>query len=591
MISKNKKLFLPALFSIISLLLYIFLNLPGARKNIPYNDFLENVSSGKVSKVTINSSDTITFYNKSNEVFYTSNPRSENFIEFLLLNNIIVKESTEKPLSETIPLSMILASLALWIIIFFKDKKLSPKGIFAKGDMQFDATEQCKTTFSDVAGNLEAKENLRDIIDFIKNPDKYQKYGARMPKGVLFYGSPGTGKTLLAKAVAGEAGVPFFAVSGSDFVQMYVGVGASRIRKLFAKARSTGKAVIFIDEIDAIGKQRNSSTSGSSEEKDQTLNALLTEMSGFNGSEGIIVIAATNRFDMLDNALLRPGRFDRHVEVSLPDINARKKIIDLYMDNKPMAKVDLNSWAKKTAMFSGAKIENFLNEAAIIACKSNDPLISSEHLEEAYTTIIAGSPKQDTSAITQRDRIITAYHEIGHALISMILLPSEEISRVSIIPSTKGAGGYTLSIPEDRMYYTKNYICKKIIVLLGGRAAEDLLLGDDDITTGAHNDFQKATGLTVDMVSKYGMGKSLGLLNYDELKKKGINVDSEMLKECKDIQNHLYSEALSLLKSNMSTLKEMSELLLDKEILTQEDLYKILYKNAATTLKNEGLAE
>ncbi|WBW98687.1 ATP-dependent metallopeptidase FtsH/Yme1/Tma family protein [Oceanirhabdus sp. W0125-5] len=569
----NAKFFLPIILSIFSIIIYFSLNSITDNTITPYKEFLSMVEKGDITTVTLNDSDTIKFSDTEGESYSTYNPRSENFKEFLLINNIDVKESTEKPLTQTIPLSMLLASLILLVVLVLKDKKLSPKGIFSNSNLNLESVENIDISFNDVAGNEEAKENLKDVIDFLKNPEKYHRYGARMPKGVIFYGEPGTGKTLLAKAVAGEANVPFYAVSGSDFVQMYVGVGASRIRNLFSKARSHGKAVIFIDEIDAIGKQRSSNnTSGSSEEKDQTLNALLTEMSGFNEKEGIVVIAATNRFDMLDNALLRPGRFDRHIEVALPDVNARKRIIDLYLEKKPTKEIDVTSWAKKTAYFSGAKIENFINEAAILACRENTPSITSLHLEKAYSTVIAGSPKLDRSYIKDIDRKITAYHEIGHALTSMLLIPNEEISKVSIIPSTKGAGGYTLSIPEDKMYYSKDYLYNKIKVMLGGRAAEEILLGNDYITTGAQNDFQKATSLALDLISKYGMGDTLGLLSYSELKQKGISIDNSILTESKTLLDRLYKEVLQLLSDNAETLDRFSELLLEKEMLCGEEL-------------------
>ncbi|MCM1990293.1 ATP-dependent metallopeptidase FtsH/Yme1/Tma family protein [Oceanirhabdus seepicola] len=569
----NVKFFLPIILSIFSIIIYFSLNSNNNNSITPYTDFLTMVEKGNIATVTLNDSDIIKFSNTYGESHSTYNPRSENFKEFLLINNIDVKESTEKPLKQTIPLSMLLASLALLIVLVLKDRKLSPKGIFSNSNLNLETVENIDISFDDVAGNEEAKENLKDVIDFLKNPEKYHQYGARMPKGVIFYGEPGTGKTLLAKAVAGEANVPFYAVSGSDFVQMYVGVGASRIRNLFSKARSHGKAVIFIDEIDAIGKQRNSSnTSGSSEEKDQTLNALLTEMSGFNEKEGIIVIAATNRFDMLDNALLRPGRFDRHIEVALPDVNARKRIIDLYLNEKPTKEIDVASWARKTAYFSGAKIENFINEAAILACREATPSITSFHMEKAYSTVIAGSPKLDRSHIKDIDRKITAYHEIGHALTSMLLIPKEEISKISIIPSTKGAGGYTLSIPEDKMYYSKDYLYNKIKVMLGGRAAEEILLGNDYITTGAQNDFQKATSIALDLISKYGMGEALGFLSYSELKSKGFSVDNSILKESKTLLDNLYSEVLQLLSDNSQTLDKFSKLLLEKEMLSGEDI-------------------
>lgn len=375
-----------------------------------------------------------------------------------------------------------------------------------------------------------------------------------MPKGIILYGEPGTGKTLLAKAVAGEANVPFYAMSGSDFVQVYVGVGASRIRQLFKKAKGHGKAVIFIDEIDAIGKKRDNSKTGGSDERDQTLNALLTEMSGFNEKNGIIVMAATNRLDMLDEALLRPGRFDRHIEVSLPDLSAREKILNLHLKNKPTKSIDIKEWSQKTAYFSGAKLENLVNEAAILACKEESEFIENTHMDKAFSIVIAGYEKQNRDFIKEKDRKITAFHEVGHALVSLKILPNEKVSKVTIIPSTKGAGGYTLSIPEDSLYQNKDYLKKRIMVLLGGRAAEELVFGKDYITTGAHNDLKQCTNIAYHMVTQYGMGETLGLLNMQELMNLNINKDS-IIKECKNLVDNLYEETKNLLKKEGFALK------------------------------------
>jgi len=422
--------------------------------------------------------------------------------------------------------------------------------------------------FKDIAGNMEAKESVEDIVDFIKNPEKYSLYGARMPRGIMFYGPPGTGKTIMAKAIAGEASVPFYAVNGSDFMQMYVGVGASRIRDLFKKARKDGKAVIFIDEIDTIGKKRGNISTGSSDERDQTLNALLTEMSGFSSSEGLIVIAATNRLDTLDEALLRPGRFDRHVEISLPDMNARKDILNLYAKDKPLCeKIKIDDFAKRTIYFSGAMLENFLNEAAIFAAKRENEKIELEDMEKAYYLIIAGSEKKDKTSLRELDKKITAFHEAGHALVTKLLLPENTVSRVTIIPSTKGAGGFCINIPQDKLFYTKKELQSQIMIALAGRISEEIIFGEDNITTGASNDIEKAVSIVKDYVVKYGMGKGL---------KFAPVTDESVISECANLVDYLYNETRILINDNMNTLNNIAHSLMEKESLNEEELDLVL---------------
>jgi cell division protease FtsH len=433
--------------------------------------------------------------------------------------------------------------------------------------------ENSVVTLSQVAGNAEAKSMVEDIIAFIKDPDKYAKVGARMPKGLLLYGPPGTGKTLMAKAIAGEANVPFYAMSGSDFVQMYVGVGASRIRSLFSKAKKSEKAVIFIDEIDAIGKKRARNVSASNDERDQTLNALLTEMSGFNDNQGILVIGATNRLDTLDEALLRPGRFDRHIEIGLPDINARKHILSLYAGKKPVADdVDLKELAKSTVCFSGAMLENLLNEAAILAANEQNTAIHKSHIDKAFYTVIAGAPKQDRSYITELDRRITAYHEAGHALATRLWLPEHDISKVTIIPSVRGAGGFNLTIPRDTMFQNKRQLKANILVFLAGRAAEELIFGAEEITTGASNDIQKASQLILDYINKFGMDEEMGLFSTEVL---GENHDARLVEQCRVKLNTLYAETISQLRSNLPLLEAITAELLEQETLNGTDLERI----------------
>jgi cell division protease FtsH len=381
----------------------------------------------------------------------------------------------------------------------------------------------------------------------------------------------------MAKALASEAGVPFYAVNGSDFVQIYVGIGAGRIRDLFKKAREKGKAVIFIDEIDAIGKKRDGKVDGGSDERDQTLNALLAEMSGFNENQGIIVMAATNRLDVLDDALLRPGRFDRHLEVGLPDINARHQILRLHSEGKPLSSdVDLYKIAQMTVYFSGAKLEYLMNEAAIIAAQTDSEYITMEMIDKAYGIVLAGAEKKDRSYITDYDRKNTAYHEAGHALISKLVCPENIVSKVTIIPSTKGAGGYNLNIPPDRMYKTKKHLFDEIKIALGGRAAEEIIFGKENITTGAYGDIQHVTKIIVAMAKAYGMFEDTGLLNYDILDSNSLTNPNDIIKLCNNTLTNLYDEVLTLIKDNIQHLESITNALLQRETIYEEDINELI---------------
>lgn len=542
-----------------------------------YPLFLDAVNGSQVESVVFNNNSNtfqVVLKGDKDTTYTVPNPKTEDFTEFLLLNNIEVNHGDVNGVTKGLQVILLLAGGA-GIFLYMR------KGTGNKPLMK-DATKPQKgdklITLGQVAGNAEAKSMVGDIIDFIKEPEKYSAVGARMPKGVLLYGPPGTGKTLMAKAIAGEAGVPFYAMSGSDFVQMYVGVGASRIRSLFNKAKKSEKAVIFIDEIDAIGKKRARNTSASNDERDQTLNALLTEMSGFHDNKGIVVIGATNRLDTLDEALLRPGRFDRQIEVGLPDINARKKILKLYGDKKPLGEnVDLAALAKSTVYFSGAMLENLLNEAAIHAANEKFSYINNEHIEKAYYTVLAGAPLQDRSFISDKDRNITAYHEAGHALATKLLQPEQYIAKVTIIPSVRGAGGFNLSIPKDTLFKSKRQILYDIQVLLAGRAAEELIFGADEITTGASNDIQKASSMMVDYLNKYGMDKEMGLFSTAVLED---NYDSDFLNKCRKQMNELYERTRSLIFENKDLLEEITKELLDKESLSGEDIDQIYQKAA-----------
>lgn len=574
---KNKYIWIPLIVALISLITLISTSYVGGKNNYKdYSKFLEDINQNNISTVYIGNEEHIKIKLKDGSSYTTDNPRSLDFKESLLKSNIKVSENTTAPIEQLIPSITLGLSLLTILFMVLQSSKLGSKAMGSVDSLDANALTDYKLNFQSMAGNEEAKESVKDIVDFLKNPKKYAKYGARMPKGIILYGEPGTGKTLLAKAVAGEAGVPFYAMSGSDFVQIYVGVGASRIRSLFKKAKGHGKAVIFIDEIDAIGKKRDSSKAGGSEERDQTLNALLTEMSGFNENDGIVVMAATNRLDMLDSALLRPGRFDRHIEVNLPDVNARKKILELHLKNKPCKDIDIKDWAQKTSYFSGAKLESLANEAAILACKENSEFINNSHLDKAFSIVLAGHEKIDKDSIKEEDKKITAYHEAGHAIVSMLLLPQEKVSKVTIIPSSKGAGGYTISIPEDRAYQNLSYLHKRIMVLLGGRAAEEVVFGKNKITTGAYSDLQQSTNLITKMVTEYGMGETLGLLNLSSIQNSAQVNPSEIVEECKNTIDKLYNEAKNLLLENIDTLELMSSLLLEKETLHYEDIKDLI---------------
>lgn len=563
-----------ALLSLISLVAFNFGS--NTSSDRLYIDFLKDLSSKKVSNVYVTNSPKIKVKLQDGSTYETDNPRTNNFKEELLKQGVKVSETAPLKAKDTIPTALFTLSLVTMAVITIKNSKLGSKALRGVDALDVTASTNTSHSFESMAGNEEAKESVKDIVDFLKNPEKYTAYGARMPRGIILYGEPGTGKTLLAKAVAGEANVPFYAMSGSDFVQVYVGVGASRIRQLFKKAKGHGKAVIFIDEIDAIGKKRESSKAGGSDERDQTLNALLTEMSGFNEKDGIIVMAATNRLDMLDSALLRPGRFDRHIEITLPDIAAREKILALYLKNKPVKDINIHEWAQKTSYFSGAKLESLVNEAAILAAKDESEHIENYHLDKAYSIVLAGYEKINRDHIKDKDKMITAYHEAGHALLTIKALPDDTLSKVTIIPTSKGAGGYTLSIPEDKLYQNKDYLNRRIMVLLAGRAAEEIVFGEEYITTGAYNDFQQTTKMVSSMITLYGMGNTLGLLNLQELSNLNYTNTEAIVRECKNTIDSLYAEVKAVITSNRELLEKITAELIEKETLLASDIKKII---------------
>lgn len=440
------------------------------------------------------------------------------------------------------------------------------------GDVRFEpASEASRLSFLNVAANEEALNSLKELADFLKNPQKYQRMGARMPRGVLLYGPPGTGKTLMARALAGEAGVPFFAASGADFVQMYVGVGASRVRELFAKARKAGKSVIFIDEIDALGKARQGS---GSDEREQTLNALLVEMSGFREENSVVVLAATNRLDTLDPALLRPGRFDRQIEVGLPDRNQRLSILKLHSRNKPLAQeVSLARLASDTISFSGAALECLLNEAAILAAGRNAEQIELADVQRAYVTSIAGQDRPSNN-VSQEDKAIIALHEAGHALVTHLLLPEHQIKRVSILPSTRGAAGYSLSIPPEKSVMKRSYLNAQLKVLLGGRAAEELAAGEMELTSGASDDLKRAAELAASMVMDMGMETDHGIA-LRALSKACSAGSQEGFAQSRKLLKEAYGQTFELLRENSDLLMKLTEALLEKESMDEHQLEQI----------------
>lgn len=458
---------------------------------------------------------------------------------------------------------------------------------FGKAKIKNTNDEKRKTTFEDVAGADEEKEELEEIVEFLKAPDKYNKLGARIPKGVLLVGPPGTGKTLLARAVAGEAGVPFFSISGSDFVEMFVGVGASRVRDLFEQAKKNSPCIIFIDEIDAVGRQRGAGLGGGHDEREQTLNQLLVEMDGFGANEGVILIAATNRPDVLDPALMRPGRFDRQVIVSYPDINGREAILKVHARKKPLAPdVKLKTIAKTTAGFTGADLENLLNEAALLAARKNKKAITMEEIEEATIKVVVGAEKK-TRVMSDKEKKLTAYHEAGHAICFHELATQDPVHEISIIPRGM-AGGYTMPLPsEDKSYNSRTEMLEDIVVCLGGRVAEAIIL--DDISTGASNDIEKATKTARDMVTKYGMTKELGCICYgkdnsavflgrdmghtqDYSERTAAKIDELIL----EIVNNAYDRAETILKDNIDKLHEVAAYLIKHEKMGGEDFEAVM---------------
>lgn len=491
---------------------------------------------------------------------------------------------------------IIVAAVIIFIFVFMNRQAAAGGGSnskmmnFGKSRAKMMDPRAVKVTFKQVAGLSEEKEELEEIVDFLKNPKKYTDLGARIPKGVILVGPPGTGKTLLAKAVAGEAGVPFFSISGSDFVEMFVGVGASRVRDLFEEAKKNSPCIVFIDEIDAVARRRGTGMGGGHDEREQTLNQMLVEMDGFGVNAGIIVMAATNRVDILDPAILRPGRFDRKVVVGRPDVKGREEILNVHVKGKPIGDdVDLKTIAQTTAGFTGADLENLMNEAAILAAKKNEAYITQADIDKSFVKVGIGAEKK-SKVISDKEKKITAYHEAGHAILFHVLPDVGPVHTISIIPTGTGAAGYTMPLPEkDEMFNTKGKMLQEIVVGLGGRVAEELIF--DDVTTGASQDIKQATALARAMVTKYGFSDKVGLVNYgsdeDEVfigrdlahtRSYGENVATVIDEEVKGIIDECYAKARKIINDNRDVLDACAKLLLDKEKVTREEFEALFDK-------------
>ena len=519
---------------------------------------------------------------------------AQDFLKEAGITDIKVTDVPEDSMFLTVTLPILIAVAAVMLVIIMMNR---PTGANAKAmnfgrsraKMNNPSDKQVK--FAQVAGLHEEKEELEEIVDFLKNPKKYVQIGARIPKGVLLVGPPGTGKTLLAKAVAGEAGVPFFSISGSDFVEMFVGVGASRVRDMFEDAKKNAPCIIFIDEIDAVARRRGTGLGGGHDEREQTLNQLLVEMDGFGVNEGIIVMAATNRVDILDPAILRPGRFDRKVVVGRPDVKGRKEILEVHAKGKPLGDdVDLMQVAQTTAGFTGADLENLLNEAAIIAAKEERAYIQQKDIQRSFVKVGIGAEKK-SKVVSEKEKRITAYHEAGHAILFHVLPDVGPVYTVSIIPTGTGAAGYTMPLPErDDMFNTKGQMLQDIVVSLGGRVAEELVL--DDITTGASQDIKQATAMAKAMVTKFGMSEELGLINYDSNNEEvvvgrdfahagrgyGDEVADKIDREVKRIIDESYQKAKAIITEHRGVLDACAELLLEKEKITGEEFEALFYE-------------
>lgn len=576
-----------------------------SKTDITYSAFMKHVQQDEVKQVTI-VDNVISGKLKDGKDFSTVAPSDDSLIPTLRARDIEIKaELPPQPPWWTTILSSLLPMLlivGIWFMLMQQSQGGGGRVMnFGKSRARRYDEDNIKITFKDVAGADEAKQELEEVVEFLKHPKKYNDLGAKIPKGVLLYGPPGTGKTLLAKAVAGEAGVPFFSISGSDFVEMFVGVGASRVRDLFEQAKKSAPCIVFIDEIDAVGRQRGAGLGGGHDEREQTLNQLLVEMDGFGANEGIIMIAATNRPDILDPALLRPGRFDRQIVVDRPDIKGRQEILKVHIKGKPISpEVELGVIARRTPGFTGADLSNLVNEAALMAARKNKNKIDMPEMEEAAERVIMG-PERRSRVISDKEKRLTAYHEGGHTLVGMLLDNTDPVHKVTIIPRGR-AGGYTLSLPkEDRYYATRSEMLDELKVLLGGRVAEALVL--KEISSGASNDLQRATSLARQMICEYGMSPELGPMTFghrqDQVflgrdigrdKDYSEEVAAKIDKEIRKFIDEAYQKTESLLNENMDKLHLIADALIERESLEGEEIDQLM-KYGKILSKEENTSE
>lgn len=590
------KFFKNVLFYLLIIMVIIWMfDLYGEKNSKPadisYTSFMQHVQQDEIKQVTI-VDNVISGKLKDGKEFSTVAPNDSKLVEKLEAKKVDIKaELPPQPpwwmsiLSSILPMLII---VGLWFMLMNQGGAGGGKVMnFGKSRARRYDEEKLKITFKDVAGAEEAKQELEEVVEFLKHPQKYNDLGAKIPKGVLLYGPPGTGKTLLAKAVAGEAGVPFFSISGSDFVEMFVGVGASRVRDLFDQAKKSAPCIVFIDEIDAVGRQRGAGLGGGHDEREQTLNQLLVEMDGFSANEGIIMIAATNRPDILDPALLRPGRFDRQIVVDRPDIKGRTEILKVHVKGKPMGQdVNLDVIAQRTPGFTGADLSNLVNEAALLTARKDKKAINMPEMEEAAERVIMG-PERKSRVISDKEKRLTAYHEGGHTIVGMLLEHTDPVHKVTIIPRGR-AGGYTLSLPkEDKYYATRSEMLDELKVLLGGRVAEALVL--KEISSGASNDLQRATQLARQMICKYGMSENIGpvtfghrqdqvFLGRDIARDKDYSeeVAAEIDKEVRSFMEDAYAATEKLLSDNIDKLHVIAKALMEKETLEEEEINQLV---------------
>jgi cell division protease FtsH len=591
----------PGIYILILAIIIIMAQLWGtpieAPLEIEYSTLVTDINNGKITSINITGNEVTGRYATTGRQFkaYVPPMLMTAFGDFVdskaqqgLINLTTAPEPQPSIWLSLLPFIILIGIMLVFWFVFAQQAQGGGNRVmsFGKSRAKMHTDDRKRVTFSDVAGADEEKQELKEVVEFLKSPRKFLELGARIPKGVLLIGPPGTGKTLLAKAVAGEAGVPFFSISGSDFVEMFVGVGAARVRDLFDQAKKNSPCIVFIDEIDAVGRHRGAGLGGGHDEREQTLNQLLVEMDGFSDNEGIIVMAATNRPDILDPALLRPGRFDRHVVVGAPDVKGREEIMKVHSKGKPLAPdVDLKVLAKRTPGFTGADIENMLNEAAILAARNGKKIITMQELEEAITRVIAG-PEKRSRIVSEKDKKLVAYHEAGHAVVAKLLPHADPVHEVSIIPRGM-AGGYTMTLPEEDQYYvSKEEMLDRITELLGGRAAERLVM--NDVSTGASNDIEKATSIARKMITEYGMsdvigpitlgtkeeevflGRDLGSYrNYSE--KVAALVDGEI----KHIIEESYKKAENLLRNNINKLHKVAQALMEKEKLGEQEFNEV----------------